>query len=318
MSRFSLLVLSFITFSSLLCYIAASSQDVSGMSEERLEAMVDRVYDELVRQQDSQEDDEANCGCSWASPYTCGTNDGTVCNIQCCSKYRGGGGNNGGNNHNSGSSSSGWRTGKTTRYFDCAKPSCSWPSNTRLPTFVRSCLKNGVSPASPNGPNGSRHGGGDGTAYAYTCNNQHPFTKNGVMYAFAAANVPCCQCYELEFLSHSVGGASAYRGQLAGKKMIIQVTNKGGDLSGDHFDLMIPGGGLGIFDACSHQFGGHNWGNRYGGVTSESQCAGLPSQHRAGCYWRFRDFKNADNPGVKFRKLSKCPSELTSRSGCQA
>lgn len=33
---------------------------------------------------------------------------------------------------------------------------------------------------------------------------------------------------------------------IAGKKMIVQATNTGGDLSEGQFDLAIPGGGVGI------------------------------------------------------------------------
>jgi hypothetical protein len=97
--------------------------------------------------------------------------------------------------------------------------------------------------------------------------------------------------------------------------MIIQVTNKGGDLSQNHFDLMIPGGGLGIFDGCSPMYGTWNGGARYGGISSAAQCGNLPGAVQAGCYWRFNDFKNADNPNVNFKKIT-CPSVLTSKSGC--
>jgi hypothetical protein len=33
------------------------------------------------------------------------------------------------------------------------------------------------------------------------------------------------------------------------------------------------------------------------------------------CKWRFGWFKNADNPSMSFVRV-KCPTELTSRSGC--
>lgn len=40
--------------------------------------------------------------------------------------------------------------------------------------------------------------------------------------------------------------------------MIVQATNTGGDLGGNQFDLMIPGGGEGIFDGCTPQYGSWN------------------------------------------------------------
>ena len=56
---------------------------------------------------------------------------------------------------------------------------------------------------------------------------------------FAAANIQglnegdrCCACYKLDFDS----------GPVAGKSMIVQVTNSG-DLGETQFDVQIPGGG---------------------------------------------------------------------------
>jgi hypothetical protein len=46
----------------------------------------------------------------------------------------------------------------------------------------------------------------------------------------------CCACYELTFST------------LENKKFIVQITNTGGDLGDNHFDLEIPGGGVGIFN----------------------------------------------------------------------
>lgn len=238
------------------------------------------------------------CGCGWASPQACANPDGSHCHKVCCgskSPVPAPHVNNGG-----------WQgSAKTTRYWDCCKASCSWPSN--VPggrSSVRSCQKDGKSPAGANGRN-ICGGGGDGGPN-YVCNDQQPFTQNGVLYAFAASNVDCCSCYELQFTNTA----------LAGKRMIVQVTNKGGDLSQNHFDLMIPGGGLGIFDGCTPMFGQFNGGARYGGISSKGQCSQLPGALQSGCHWRFGDFMNADNPNVNFKKIS-CPSELTNRSGCK-
>ena len=64
--------------------------------------------------------------------------------------------------------------------------------------------------------------------------------------------------YELAFMKHSVDSngnictdCSSYTGQLYGQRMVVQVTNKGGDLSKAHFDIQIPGGGFGIFNGCA-------------------------------------------------------------------
>ncbi|KAF8864443.1 hypothetical protein BDZ45DRAFT_38270 [Acephala macrosclerotiorum] len=48
-------------------------------------------------------------------------------------------------------------------------------------------------------------------------------------------------------------------------------TNTGGDLGANHFDLAIPGGGVGYFpQGCASQFDGVWMGNQYGGYTNRS------------------------------------------------
>ena len=42
---------------------------------------------------------------------------------------------------------------------------------------------------------------------------------------------------------------------IAGKKMIVQATNVGADVGEGQFDLAIPGGGVGLFNACTDQWG---------------------------------------------------------------
>ncbi|MEI8634903.1 hypothetical protein P4S72_28405 [Vibrio sp. PP-XX7] len=42
---------------------------------------------------------------------------------------------------------------------------------------------------------------------------------------------------------------------MQGKTMIVQALNIGYDVSGGQFDLLVPGGGVGAFNACSAQWG---------------------------------------------------------------
>lgn len=64
---------------------------------------------------------------------------------------------------------------------------------------------------------------------AFTCNNNIPWAVNdNLAYGFAAAHIRgqsesdwCCKCYELKFTS----------GPVNGKRMVVQVTNTGGDLA---------------------------------------------------------------------------------------
>lgn len=91
----------------------------------------------------------------------------------------------------------------------------------------------------------------------------------------------------------------------------------GGDLGDNHFDIAMPGGGVGIFNACTAQYGAppNGWGAQYGGISSRSACDSFPQKLKAGCYWRFDWFKNADNPNVSFKEVT-CPKALTDKSRC--
>lgn len=96
--------------------------------------------------------------------------------------------------------------------------------------------------------------------------------------------------------------------------MLVQSVNTGSDLADNQFDLQIPGGGTGIFDGCSSQFGGIG-GNQYGGISDRSECDSMPDALKPGCYWRFDWFRNSDNPTFSFTQI-QCPTELTDKTGC--
>ncbi|PBP21597.1 glycosyl hydrolase family 45 [Diplocarpon rosae] len=165
------------------------------------------------------------------------------------------------------------------------------------------------------------------------CSNQTPWAVSDTLaYGFVATTIAggteaswCCACYELTFTS----------GPVAGKQMVVQATNTGGDLGSNQFDIavgfrllktrndaetdgsQIPGGGFGSFNGCTAEWGtpSTGWGAQYGGITTRSQCDALPAKLRAGCYWRFDWFQNADNPAATFQQVA-CPAALTARSGC--
>jgi len=202
-------------------------------------------------------------------------------------------------------------TGKTTRYWDCCKPSCAWAKKGNAPNPVQTCDKNDR----PLNDGGSTKSGCDNGGNAFMCSSQSPWAVNEtVAYGWAAVNIAgsneanwCCACYELTFT----------QSPLQGKKMIVQATNTGGDLGNNHFDLAIPGGGVGIFNACTNQYGApsNGWGQRYGGIGGKSECASFPNALKAGCNWRFDWFKGADNPPVTFKQVA-CPAAITAKSNC--
>ncbi|TFK99649.1 glycoside hydrolase [Pterulicium gracile] len=199
-------------------------------------------------------------------------------------------------------------SGRTTRYWDCCKPSCSWNDKAPVNRPVLTCDASGAMQTDPDIPSGC--GGGN----AFTCTNMSPFAvDNDTAYGFAAVSIAgsnesawCCECYQLTFKS----------GPVAGKRMIVQATNTGGDLGNNHFDILIPGGGLGLFtDGCPAQFGSWNGGQQYGGVSSRAECSNLPAPVVAGCQFRFDWFQGADNPDVDFQQV-QCPAQLQQISGC--
>lgn len=148
------------------------------------------------------------------------------------------------------------------------------------------------------------------------CSDQSPWAvTDDLAYGYAAVNIAggsesswCCACYELTFTSTA----------LAGKKMIVQATNTGGDLGSNQFDLAMPGGGVGIFNGCTTEFGAPSsgWGSQYGGVSSATDCSTFPAALQAGCNFRFGWFEGADNPTVDFKQV-ECPAALTKSTGCK-
>ncbi|CAG9760808.1 unnamed protein product [Ceutorhynchus assimilis] len=198
---------------------------------------------------------------------------------------------------------------KTTRYWDCCKPSCSWSANVHESKPVDSCQMNGVRRINNQAQSGCNGGP------AFTCNNQQPWkVNNNLAYGFVAGsfkggvdNSRCCTCYKLKFRNPR------------GKVMIVQVINTGGDLGHNHFDIQIPGGGVGVFNqGCHKQWNApwDGWGKRYGGVGLERECDQLPWQLRDGCKFRWRFLQGADNPDVDFEQVG-CPNELVSRTNCK-
>ena len=162
-------------------------------------------------------------------------------------------------------------TGWATRYWDCCKPHCSWPEHAGG-NYSRQCTNGGKS-QNTNWGDGSICSGGS----QMTCTSQIPFTVDGCTdMAFAFAAVPasnggsCGKCFQLTFDGTGKYSNDANIKKLKGKKLIIMATNVGGDVQQGQFDIMIPGGGVGIFNGCS-SMGWGSQGEQYGGLLSECE-----------------------------------------------
>jgi hypothetical protein len=179
---------------------------------------------------------------------------------------------------------------------------------------------------------------------AYQCHNLVPWAVNDQL-AYGYSAVPasqqsdiCGKCFELQFMgkthnSEPDPGSTA----LAGKRMIVQAVNIGSDVANGQFDLLVPGRGVGMFDACSSQWGVSKaeLGEVYGGFLLACQKKGNRQDHAAmkscvmqscvnvfeakgltelanGCKWFIDWFQVADNPQLKYKQVS-CPAELGSK-----
>jgi len=160
--------------------------------------------------------------------------------------------------------------------------------------------------------------------------------SDSLAYAYAANNnASCGSCYQLTFTGQSHNGGTPDQGSAAmcGKSIIVQVVNTGNITSGQ-FDLLIPGGGVGQFNACSNQWHSSNLGVQYGGLMLQCEqdnnydyakytqctidaCKSLfssNSQMEQGCEFIINWMKGADNPSVMYQSVS-CPSQLRNNSG---
>ncbi len=230
--------------------------------------------------------------------------------------------------------------GYATRYWDCCKPHCGWPGN----------VSGGMNPVGTCDINNHSHGrhylhqsscgGGDG----FTCFGMAPWAKSDTLsYGFAAVpanGAVCGKCYEIQFNGEGHYGEDKGARKLVNKRMIVQATNIGHDVNGGQFDLLIPGGGVGAFNACSRQWNvaDSELGAQYGGILSackqkhgynaeletykscvREKCNTLfgtagRSDLLRGCMWFVDWFEVADNPNLQYTEVS-CPRELDEVSG---
>ncbi len=264
-----------------------------------------------------------------------------------------------------GTTQKGWNS----RYWDSCKPHCSWMDNVdtssqaayaaagytsrncnihdiEIPTFTLSRGLERYWWGMEGVPSSCVVGAGG----AFTCTDMAPIQVNDTLsYGFVAgpSNQGCGKCYHLQY-----DGSTSNMGDngpdvkdthkaLKGKHMIVMASNIGHDVdaSSTQFDLLVPGGGVGIFNALSTQVGKapEELGNNDGGiltycmqklgywqVTKEQyqecvldMCESVfdstqwPHMNR-GCKWLATFFEAADNPSFVWEEV-ECPQYLVDK-----
>src|SRR5574344_1396307 len=255
----------------------------------------------------------------------------------------------------SGGSGTGW----SSRYWDACKPSCSWPGNvdtTSEATYqagyrtTRNCNIHDIEIPPYTlakavqqywiGYQGTNSACGSGSAGAFACTDMAPIEVNDTLsYGYVAgpgstSAGACGKCYHIQFNGgNHANDVKATHKALAGKHMIVMESNIGYDVEQGQFDLMVPGGGVGQYDALSTMVSGSsvNWGAQYGGFLTQCQstlgydntvanyqscvkdmCAaavtGYPNLLR-GCNWYADWYMAADNPTYYWEEV-QCPQYL--------
>jgi hypothetical protein len=199
--------------------------------------------------------------------------------------------------------------GYATRYWDCCQTACSQSDGHR-------CSQDGVTRT---GDSTSACTGGG----SFACYDESPHAISDCLsYGYIAkANPNCGGCFRIQFTGEGEYNANDPGSKLIkGKQMIVKVSNTGSDVAGNQFDLMIPGGGVGLFNACSRQWNASDLGAQYGGFLTNctgsysakkdcvrQQCSKIPAgAARDGCLWFLDWLQAADDP--KFTsQATACP-----------
>jgi hypothetical protein len=199
--------------------------------------------------------------------------------------------------------------GYATRYWDCCQTACSQNDGHR-------CAQDGVTRTGDS--QSSCQGGG-----SFACYDEAPRAMSDCLsYGYIAkANPNCGGCYRIQFTGEGYYNANDPGSKaIKGKQMIVKVSNTGSDVAGNQFDLMIPGGGVGLFNACSRQWGSNDLGAQYGGFLTN--CTGAYSERkecvrqncnkipagpaRDGCLWFVDWLQAADDPKFTSQAVN-CP-----------
>ncbi len=122
-------------------------------------------------------------------------------------------------------------SGKSTRNWNCCKPSCAWEGKANVTSPVAVCNKDNA----PLDDLSATSACDNGTAYG--CADQAPWqVDNATAYGYSAVVVTgktesdwCCTCFELTFTS----------GPAQGRKMTIQAVDTLPDTGVNQFSLLV-------------------------------------------------------------------------------
>ena len=252
------------------------------------------------------------------------------------------------------------KTGWSSRYWDACKPHCSWLSSVDTTseekyqagmTVARNCNIHDVEvPAFTLGHAVQQYWMGyEGTNSAcvnsnaggtYTCTDMAPIAVNDQLsYGYVAApgaqfGGGCGKCFHLQFNggNHANDVKDTHKA-LKGKHMIVMASNIGYDVEAGQYDMLVPGGGVGAFNALSTQIGvpASGLGANGGGFLTEcQQTLGWDNTVEAyqecvlkkcdevfkdwpnllrGCRWYAEWYMAADNPTYNWEEV-ECPQYL--------
>ena len=253
------------------------------------------------------------------------------------------------------------KTGWNSRYWDGCKPHCSWLSSVDTTseetyqagrTVARNCNVHDVEvPAFTLGHAVQQYWMGyEGTNSAcdtkdptgtFACTDMAPIAVNeNLSYAYVAGSgkqyqYGCGKCYHLQYNGgKSDGDVKKTHKALNGKHIVVMVSNIGHDVVEGQFDLLVPGGGVGAFDALSTQLGltdasvlGANGGGigrvcfeqvGWDGEVADFQKCIIDGCEKAfakwpnllrGCKWYAEWYMAADNPTYNWEEV-ECPQYL--------
>ena len=252
------------------------------------------------------------------------------------------------------------KTGWSSRYWDACKPHCSIRENVdasseeayiagrmtarncnvhdvEIPTFVLSSNVSIYYLGYEGTPSACTKGDATGS---FTCTDMAPIqvTEN-LSYGYVAApgaqfGGGCGKCFHLQFNggNHANDVKETHKA-LKGKHMIVMASNIGYDVEAGQYDMLVPGGGVGAFNALSTQIGvpASGLGANGGGFLTECQSSlGWDNTVEAyqqcvikkcdevfkdwpnllrGCHWFAEWYMAADNPTYNWEEV-ECPQYL--------